>query len=67
MRRHKQSMETFQQYFNNKYYSHMTDDTVNWKLSQRTCANLNSVDTDLCDDGETTGTRCLKWLILNTN
>jgi len=43
------------QYFNNKYYSHMTDDTVNWKLSQRTCANLNSVDTDLCDDGETTG------------
>ena len=45
----------------------MADDTVNWKLSQRTCANLNSVDTDLCDDGETTGTRCLKWLILNTN
>ena len=44
----------FQQFFNNKYYSHMTDSTVNWRLAQRNCANLN-VETDLCQDGETTG------------
>merc|ERR1719397_2317677 len=43
------------QYFNNKYYSHMTDDSVNWKLAQRACTKLNSVDTDLCEDEQTTG------------
>ena len=48
-------METFQQYFNNKYYSHLTDQTVNWRLVQRSCLKLNSVDTDLCEDEQTTG------------
>ena len=32
----------------------MTDSTVNWKLKQRNCVKLN-VETDLCEDGETTG------------
>ena len=32
----------------------MTDSTVNWRLAQRNCVNLN-VETDLCVDGETTG------------
>ena len=39
----------FQQLFNNKYYSHMTDSTVNWRLAQRNCISLN-VETDLCED-----------------
>merc|ERR1712038_26988 len=42
------------QLFNNKYYSHMTDSTVNWRLAQRNCISLN-VETELCEDGQTTG------------
>lgn len=42
------------QFFNNKYYSHMTDNTINWRLAQRNCISLN-VETELCEDGQTTG------------
>merc|ERR1719397_791074 len=44
-----------QQYFNNKYYSHLTDDSINWRLVKRSCRRLNSVDTELCEEEQTTG------------
>jgi len=44
-----------QQYFNNKYFSHLTDQEVNWRSVQRACPKLKSVDTDLCEDEQTTG------------
>ena len=54
----------FQQYFNNKYYSHLTDQTVNWRLVQRSCLKLNSVDTDLCEDEQTTGDIYIQYNML---
>ena len=44
-----------QQYFNNKYFSHLNNQSVNWRMVQRACLRLNNVDTDFCEDEQTTG------------
>jgi len=44
-----------QGYFNNKYYSNLANDSINWRQVQRDCTNLNNVDTDLCKESQTTG------------
>ena len=49
-------------YFNNKYYSNLANDSINWRQVQRDCTNLNNVDTDLCKEGQTTGgITWVKW------
>ena len=44
-----------QQYFNNKYFSHLNNQLVSWRVVQRACLRLNNVDTDFCEDEQTTG------------
>jgi len=40
--------------FNNQYYANLRDPSLNWRLNQRACADLNGVDSSQCGAGQTT-------------
>jgi len=44
-----------QSFFNNHYYTHMVNSSLDWKLRTRDCASLTNVDTTQCTTDQTTG------------
>jgi len=54
------SYKTKQGYFNNKYYSHLTDQSLEWTLAKIDCVDLNNINTSLCEEGLETS---WKWTV----
>jgi len=52
-----------QGYFNNKYYSHLNDQSLDWKLDIIDCVDLNNINTSLCEEGLE---KSWKWTVQDT-
>jgi len=44
-----------QNFFNNHYYTHMVNSSLDWKLLTKDCASLTNIDTTQCSANQTTG------------